>query len=69
MFVWCLCGVCIVPVWCLCGVCVVLVWCLCGVCVVFVWCLCWWAKVPVRSSYQIREVAGDYIATARVYVL
>ena len=31
MFVWCLCGACVVFVWCLCGVCVVFVWCLCGV--------------------------------------
>ena len=31
VFVWCLCGVCVVFAWCLCGVCV---------CVVFVWCLC-----------------------------
>ena len=40
VFVWCLCGVCVVPVWCLCGACAVFVWCLCGACVVFVSCLC-----------------------------
>ena len=40
VFVWCLCGVCVVFEWCLCGVCVVFEWCLCGVCVVFVWCVC-----------------------------